>query len=82
MSEMDFERRVERALHAPVPTSAHAKLEIMERVRHAARSEMPSRTLAFPSGRTARHSLIGIAIAAGIGSLTTLTSIAPSVPNT
>ena len=81
MSELDFERRVERALRAPVRTSANAKQAIMDRVRRAAREEMPSRTLALPSGRTARHSLIGIAIAAGIGSLTTLSSLAPAVPD-
>ena len=81
MSEMDFERRVERALRAPVPTSVRAKQEIMQRVRHAARDAMPSRTLTFPSGRAARHSLIGIALAAGIGSLTTLASLAPAIPD-
>ena len=40
MSDVDFERRVERALRAPVPTSARAKQAIMEGVRRAARDEM------------------------------------------
>ncbi|MEP6731736.1 MAG: glycogen-binding domain-containing protein [bacterium] len=77
MSDTDFERRVERALHAPVPSSARARMAIMESVRRAAKEGMPSRTLIFPGGRAARHSLIGVAIAAGIGSITTLSALAP-----
>jgi hypothetical protein len=78
MSEIDFERRVERALRAPVPTSARAKQAIMEGVRLAAREGAPGKTLIFPGGRSARHSIIGIALAAGIGSITTLSSFAPA----
>jgi hypothetical protein len=62
-----------------VPTSAHAKQAIMERVRRAAREGMPSRALSLPIGRAARHSIIGIALAAGIGSITTLSSFASPV---
>jgi hypothetical protein len=82
MSEIDFERRVERALRAPVPTSARAKVAIMESVRREARESAPHRLLAFPSGKTARHSIIGLALAAGIGSITTLSSFGPTVPDT
>ncbi len=75
MSEGDFENRVGRALHAPVHTSARAKQAIMDSVRKAAREGMPHR---FPvQSRGARHSIIGIALAAGIGSVTTLTALAP-----
>ena len=81
MSEIDFERRVERALRAPVQTSARAKAAIMDSVRLAAREGAPVRTLIFPSGRSARHSIIGIALAAGIGSITTLSSFAPPAPD-
>jgi hypothetical protein len=81
MSEADFERRVERALRAPVPTSAHAKHAIMDSVRRAAREGMPSRTLVVPSGRMARHSILGIALAAGIGSITTLSALRPTLPD-
>lgn len=77
MSEAEFERRVERALRAPVPTSARAKQAVMERVRHAAREGMPQRTAAFPGGRSARHSIIGLALAAGIGSISAWSSFAP-----
>ena len=78
MSDVEFERRVERALRAPVPTSARAKQAIMERVRRAAREGPPHRTLSFPMGTTTRHSIIGIALAAGIGSITTVSSLAPA----
>ena len=79
MSEIDFERRVVRALRAPVQTSARARQAIMEQVRRAAREGSSQRTLPFPMGRTTRHSLIGIALAAGIGSITTLSSLSPEV---
>ena len=81
MSDIDFERRVERALRAPVPASARAKQAIMERVRAAAREGAPGKALIFPGGRSARHSLIGLALAAGIGSITTMSSFAPAVPD-
>lgn len=76
MSESEFEGRVGRALRAPVPTSVRAKQAIMESVRRAAREGMPHR---FPvsTGRGARHSIIGIALAAGIGSITTLSALFP-----
>ena len=78
MSDVEFERRVERALHAPVPTSVRAKNAIMERVRREARACGRDGALSFSVGRTARHSIIGLALAAGIGSITTLSSLAPA----
>ena len=80
MSDIEFERRLEAAMSAPVPTSARARLRIMEGVRRAAREGMPQRGL-FTSGRSARHSLIGLAMAAGIGSITTLSALTPAVPH-
>lgn len=77
MSEAEFEGRVGRALHAPVRTSARAKQAIMEGVRKAARDGMPHRFPMSP-GRSARHSIIGVALAAGIGSITTLSAVLPS----
>ena len=77
MSDVEFERRVERALHAPVPTSVRAKHAIMERVRREARAGGRDGALSFPVGRTTRHSIIGLALAAGIGSITTMSSLAP-----
>lgn len=79
MSDIEFERRLETALRTPVPTSARAKQAIMEGVRRAARESRPQRGL-IPGGRAARHSLIGLAMAAGIGSITTLSALAPRTP--
>ena len=77
MSDVEFERRVERALRAPVPTSVRARQAIMERVRLASREGRRDRSLPFPVGRTTRHSIIGLALAAGIGSITTVSSLVP-----
>lgn len=78
MSEAEFERRVTRALHAPVPGSARAKSAIMEGVRRAATEGQSPKVFALPMNRGTRHSLIGVALAAGIGSLTTMTALPPS----
>lgn len=82
MSDVEFEERVQRALQAPVPTSARARQAIMERVRVAAREGMPHRASPFSMGRATRHSIIGVALAAGIGSITTLSSFAPVAQST
>jgi hypothetical protein len=76
VSELDFERRVSAALQSPVPTSGAARRAIMERVRAVAPHERPRRRT---SGAriTTRHSLAGLALAAGIGSITTLSSLLP-----
>ncbi len=78
MSDVEFERRVSRALRAPVPTSARAKAAIMENVRRVAAERVPSRAFALPLSRGTRHSLIGVALAAGIGSVTTMTATSRS----
>lgn len=77
MSEIDFQRRVERALRSAVPTSQDARGAIMDRVRRepVTRSR---RWHASPGARTVRHSIVGIALAAGIGSITTLSALTPS----
>jgi hypothetical protein len=76
VSELEFERRVAAALHAPTPTSSGARRAIMERVRAVAPHERPRRRM---SGArfTTRHSIAGLALAAGIGSITTLSSLLP-----
>jgi 1,4-alpha-glucan branching enzyme len=77
MSDEELERRLRRALSAPVDAPAHAREAIMQRVRHAAREDHRRRMMPPSFGRTARHSLIGVALAAGIGSVTTLSSLVP-----
>ena len=76
MSDVEFERSVVAALRADVPASATAKARVMERVRAAA-GELP-RSRSFVPFRGARHSLVGIALAAGIGSITTLSTLLPA----
>ena len=77
MSDEELEQRLRRTLSAPVRAPAHAKDAIMQRVRHAAREDHRRRMMPPSFGRTARHSLIGVALAASIGSVTTLSSIMP-----
>lgn len=85
MSDVEFERRVSAALRRDVPGStalrrdapmaASAKARIMEQVRAAAH-DVPRRPV--PSfGRGARHSIVGVALAAGIGSVATLSALLP-----
>ena len=76
MSDVELERRIERALRAPLPADVSAKDAIMQGVRVMARQQA-SRRLAIPTFRV-RHSLIGLAMAAGVGSITTLSALVPS----
>lgn len=78
MSDVEFERRVSAALRAPVPSERRVREAIMERVRAAAVRGMPSRRDAHRPGRGTRQSLIGLALAAGIGSITTISALVPT----
>lgn len=77
MSDIEFEHRLRRTLRAPVPSPPDARDAIMVRVRRAAREEQRRRMIPPSFGRTARHSFIGAALAAGVGSITTLSSRLP-----
>ena len=80
MSDVEFERRVAAALRAPVPTSERAKRAIMTRVRESGRvvpSPRRDAQLGWRHGRGERHSLVGLALAAGIGSITTISTLLP-----
>ena len=76
MSDAEFERRVSSALRADPRMDASAKSRIMERVRDAAR-DTPRGGRAH-LGRGARFSLVGLALAAGVGSITTLSTLPPA----
>jgi hypothetical protein len=81
VSDLEFERRVSAALHAPVATDVNAKRAIMARVRAAAAMGMPVRRGPRRAPRRgARYSLVGLALAAGIGSVTTLSSLIRASP--
>jgi hypothetical protein len=75
MSDIEFEQRVATMLHADVPMDAYAKARIMERVRAVAGEA--TRTRGLFRRRGARYSTIGLALAAGIGSITTLSALLP-----
>jgi hypothetical protein len=74
---LELERRVSAAMRAPVRSDARARETIMSKVRVAAAEGMPVRAL--PAGRRpARHSIVGLALAAGVGSITTISALVPS----
>lgn len=75
MSDMDFERRVAAALRAPVPARAESRALIMQRVRAAARNGGPRRHGPSLPSRSARHSIVGLAMAASVGSIAILGSV-------
>jgi hypothetical protein len=78
MSER-FERRVARALRSDVSLGDEpARRRVMERVRQAAAEGHPIRRRGLPWYRRQRHSIVGVALAAGIGGLTTLSTIVPA----
>jgi hypothetical protein len=76
VSESELERRIIAALHVTVPSTARSRQSIMDRVRAVPAHERPRRRAAG-GGRTIRHSIVGVALAAGVGSLTTLPALFP-----
>ncbi|MDB4887670.1 MAG: hypothetical protein JWN79_3108 [Gemmatimonadetes bacterium] len=76
MSEAEFEGRVASALQASPVGGAGARRAIMDRVRALPAHERPVRRARTIIGRRAvRHSIVGVALAAGIGSLGTISSL-------
>lgn len=76
MSEW-FERRVARALRADVPLGSdeRARRDVMERVRAAAAEGHPVHRRGGPWHRVSRQSIVGLSLAAGIGGISTLSSL-------
>ena len=77
MSEVEFERRVAAALRAPVAMRDDARERIMHRIRDVARAGAPRRRALPIAPRSARHSLVGLAMAASIGSVAVLSVVVP-----
>ena len=77
MSDIELERRISAALHQPVAMSEGARDRIMHLVRDAARPRGPRRRALPLSPRSARHSIVGLAMAASIGSLAVFSTVAP-----
>jgi hypothetical protein len=76
----EFEGRVASALRASVGDDERARRMVMERVRRAATQGYPRRRQDAWS-RMTRHSIVGLAFAAGVGGISTLTAILPSSPS-
>ena len=78
MSDDELDARLANALRTPLADNRSAREAIMTRVRHAARERMPVRRGILPFHvRSTRHSIIGLAFAAGIGSITTMSVLSP-----
>jgi hypothetical protein len=75
-----FERRVAAALRADVSLGADERVRhrVMERVRVAAVEGHPVRRAGQPWHRLSRHSLVGLSLAAGVGGISTLSTLLPA----
>jgi hypothetical protein len=72
---VEFEDRVSAALRHAVPPDVAARSRIMARVREASRELPRNRTVFIDRG--VRRTLVGLALAAGIGSVTTIPALLP-----
>lgn len=75
MSDLELERLVSAALRRDLPVDERAKARIMSRVRDASRRAPRRHDIHLRRG--ARHSLVGLALAASIGSITTISTLLP-----
>lgn len=73
MSDVEIEQWLSDALRSNVTRDPHATARIMRRVRAAARDNSGARAPSMRHG--IRHSIIGLALAAGIGSITTVSAL-------
>ena len=74
----ELERRIAVALRTPVGgADARARRLVMERVRRAAADGYPRRRFDRWS-RATRHSIVGLAFAAGIGGISALSALIPA----
>lgn len=75
-----FERRIGQALRTDVPLGRDggARRRVMDRVRRAAAEGHPVRRRAQPWHHIARHSIVGLSLAAGIGGISTLSALLPA----
>jgi len=77
VSDVEFERRIATLLRAPVDVRQDVRERVMCRVRGAARSHAPRPRTRPLSSRSSRHSLVGLLVAASIGSVAVLSSVLP-----
>ena len=77
MSDVELERRLATLLRAPVAVHEDVRDRIMCRVRDEARTRAPHRGPRPIASRSSRQSLVGLLMAASIGSVAVLSSIVP-----
>ena len=76
MSDVEFEQRLVAALRSPAPVSEDVRQRVMQRVHEsAARTGGPRRHHVLRTVRPVRHSLVGLAMAASIGSVAVLSTM-------
>ena len=76
MSDAEFERRIAAAIRSDVVSTPEARTRVMQRVRDAARTLPHRRDPVLARG--ARHATVGLALAAGIASITAMSSLLPT----
>ena len=77
MSDVELERRIAALLRAPARIREEVPDRIMLRVREAARTGAPRRRGRPLASRSSRHSLLGLLMAASIGSVAVLSAVPP-----
>ena len=77
MSDVELERRIAALLRAPADVREDVRDEVMCRVREAARARAPRPRARPLSSRSSRHSILGLLMAASIGSVAVLSSVVP-----
>jgi len=77
VSDVELERRIAALLRAPTAVRAEVRDQVMIRVREAARVRVPRPRGHVRSARSTRHSLVGLLMAASIGSVAVSSTIAP-----
>jgi hypothetical protein len=76
MSDVEFERSIAAALRSPVHMGEGARQRVMQSVREtAARTGGPRRHDRHLSLRPVRHSLVGLAMVASVGSVAVLAAL-------
>jgi hypothetical protein len=77
VSDVELERRIATLLRAPVGVPQDVRDRIMYRVREAARTGAPQHRVRARGARSTRHSVLGLLVAASIGAVAVLSSVAP-----
>jgi hypothetical protein len=77
VSDVELERRIATLLRAPVGVPQDVRDRIMYRVREAARTGAPQHRVRARGARSTRHSVLGLLVAASIGSVAVFSAVGP-----